>query len=432
MLIWVLCLTSTTLALLAARDAIVNPPVRLESGVVDDGSPSAGTTGRAKTNLAILLVGTDQQTGVLTDTILVAFINRKTQRIALLSLARDLRIEMPDGKHQKINEVASRVGGKDMKKGLDALEQTVNHTFGISLDGYARLDIKAFQQLVDSLGGIDVSVPPGPHGEGLQYDDSEQNLHINLKPGPQHLNGYDAMCFVRWRHDNRGNIDDGNAAGDLGRMQRQQQFLQAIASKVAAKMGANKIEAARTALSLAKSTYENLTTNLKLSDVQAIAEMARAIDTAGIDAHTAPIKDSGSLPGGAFVFIPDIEGTQTLIRGLQGELAQEKPIPKMARIEVLNACGASGLAQKCMQRLAKLELRVVRSGNYVNDQEQIEWGHDRTEIHCLPQFLLAAEEIKNKGLSMSQIVIQQDLPDSSDVDVSIILGRDFLGKDPTQ
>jgi polyisoprenyl-teichoic acid--peptidoglycan teichoic acid transferase len=432
MLIWVLCLTSTTLALLAARDAIVNPPVRLENGDFDDGSASAGVTGRSKTNLAILLVGTDQDTGVLTDTILIAFINRKTERIALLSLPRDLQIEMRDGTHQKINEVASRVGGKDMRKGLDALEQTVNHTFGIALDGYARLDIKAFQQIVDRLGGIDVDVPPGPHGEGLQYDDSEQNLHINLKPGPQHLNGYDAMCFVRWRHDNRGNISDGNAAGDLGRMQRQQQFLQAIAAKVASKMGANKLEAAKTAMALAKSTYDNLTTNLKLSDVQAIAQMARAVDTAGIDAGTAALKGQGTLPGGGFVFLPDVEGTQALIGQFQGELAQAKPIPKMARIEVLNACGASQLAQECRKRLAKLELRVVRSGNYVNEQEQIEWGHDRTEIHCLPQFLEAAEDIKRDALSMSGIVIQQDLPDSSDVDVSIILGRDFLGKDPTQ
>lgn len=425
--VWLACALCATLAVLIAHDALANPPSK-SSG---PGGALFGGLGASDDhvapNMAILLVGTDQD-NKLCDTVMVAFINRRTQRIGLLSLPRDLRVELPNGEHCKINAVLGFTmgSGKDIRPGLICLQETVERHLEIKLDGYVRVDVKAFQQIVDYLDGVEVDVPEGPNGDGLHYVDNEQHLNINLQPGRQHLMGYDAMCFVRWRKDARGRGD-----GDPGRMARQQQFLQAVASRVAAKMGAGKIEATKTALSLARIAHDNTTTNLSLEEIRAVAEMARAVDTAGIDAQSAPVKSAADDEKLGFIFIPDFEGTRAVVREILSEIGRAKPLAKMARIEVLNACGASQIAQKCRAKLTQLDLRVVRSGNLTNEQGDVEFGHDRTNVRCVPQFLQAAQDIKT-SLGLPEMVITQDLPETSDVDVQIILGRDFIGKGPNE
>lgn len=430
--VWVLCVTLTSLAFLAVRDALANPPqtsVNGETGLpgADGADPFGG-----KRNITVLLVGTDQDNR-LCDTIIVAFINRQSQRIGLLSIPRDTQVQLTNGEHCKINSVLGfSMGPKDdISKGLIALEASVNKLLGIRLDGYARIDVKAFQQVVDYLGGVEVNVPPGPHGNGLHYEDSEQKLSIHLRPGVQTLKGYDAMCFVRWRKDNcglEGHASDGTGSGgDQSRMKRQQQFLQAVAAKAAARLKGNKIEATKTAFALAGIACKNMTTNLNLNQIQSVAQMARAVDVAGIDAQSVPIAGSRLDDKIGFVFLVDEAAAHETMRGIVDELARTKPISQMARIEVQNACGASGIAEKCRKQLAQIEFRVVRSGNLTDDSGAAVFGHESTSIRCVPQFTQAAEEIR-KSLGLPDVTVLPDLPEAADVDVVIILGRDFAGK----
>ena len=85
------------------------------------------------------------------------------------------------------------------------------------MDSVIVLDFDAFQKLVDLIGGVDIYVE-----KNLKYTDRAGGLFINIKKGNQHLDGYNAMCFVRYRHG-----DD-----DFHRQARQQRFLMALKSQV--------------------------------------------------------------------------------------------------------------------------------------------------------------------------------------------------------
>jgi polyisoprenyl-teichoic acid--peptidoglycan teichoic acid transferase len=263
-------------------------------------------------------VGTDQE-NTLCDTILLALVDRRTKRIGLLSFPRDLWVSAPKVGAMKINAVVgAKVNSKgSLKQGLELLCETLRSEFGIVVDGYARIDVKAFQQVVDAVGGVDVTVPKGPHGKGLHYRDASQKLSIDLDPGPQHLSGAKAMGFVRWRQDN---CSGHHGDGDIGRTKRQQEFLKAVTAKVAAKMNASKLSAARTALDMAGIAHRNTTTNLTLSQVQAVASLAREVDRSGIVAKTVPTGASKMIHG-QFAFPPDSSGTRKAVKDILAELA---------------------------------------------------------------------------------------------------------------
>lgn len=145
------------------------------------------------------------------DSILLAHVDFEKQTIKCLTIPRDTAVHIPDhrGLH-KIN-AAHEFGDNELTI------RTIKERFGLDTDHYVTLDFESFQKVVNALGGVDVEVK-----KALNYDDNWGNLHIHLKPGPQHLNGYQAMGYVRMRHSD----------SDLARSERQHEFLEAIRSKV--------------------------------------------------------------------------------------------------------------------------------------------------------------------------------------------------------
>lgn len=159
-----------------------------------------------------LIVGADKRPGETryrTDTIILAFYNWDTDQLQLLSIPRDTYVQFPGRPTKtKINE-AYFYGG------LPLLESVIEYTFGIEVDHTVQLDFSGFLQMIDALGGVDVDVP---------YRMYKPTEDINIKKGPQTLNGYDALAFVRFRDLPMGDID---------RIQDQQMFIHALAAKIA-------------------------------------------------------------------------------------------------------------------------------------------------------------------------------------------------------
>ncbi len=151
------------------------------------------------------------------DMILVAKLDFANRKITGVSIPRDTEVRVPGIKgYRKINAfhaIAKR--GEE-----DALQEKAVETLlkGVDIDQVLVIDYDAFQALVNSVGGIDVNVK-----EAMDYDDNAGELHIHLKPGKQRLNGYDAMGYVRFRHDRES---------DFGRQERQKLFLNAFKSAV--------------------------------------------------------------------------------------------------------------------------------------------------------------------------------------------------------
>ncbi len=144
------------------------------------------------------------------DMLMVAHVDFAKNSISLLSIPRDTRAHVPGHGTTKIN-AAHQFGGPALS------EKVVQDTFGISSDKYLALDFEGFEEAIDQLGGVDLVVD-----KKMDYDDNWGHLHIHLKPGFQHLNGQQAMGFVRFRHSD----------SDLVRTRRQQTLIAALKTKL--------------------------------------------------------------------------------------------------------------------------------------------------------------------------------------------------------
>ncbi len=145
--------------------------------------------------------------GQRTDSIILVHVPQGGGKSALISIPRDSYVPIPGHSSNKIN-AAFAFGGPKL------LEQTVEQVTGIHVDGYVEIGFGGFAGVVDSLGGVDVCVP---------FDMDDKDAAINLKKGCQTLDGPTALGYVRARKS--------DPRGDIGRAERQRQFLGAIMKK---------------------------------------------------------------------------------------------------------------------------------------------------------------------------------------------------------
>lgn len=145
------------------------------------------------------------------DTMMLVFLNPLKMRVSVLNIPRDTEAFIGKYGIQKINS-ANAMGGPEMAKA------TVTGLLNVPIDHYVVMNIQGLVQLVNELGGVTVEVP-----KKMSYMDWTAKLKIDLEPGVHTLTGNQSMGFVRYRHDD---------LGDIGRVQRQQIFLQAAMHKM--------------------------------------------------------------------------------------------------------------------------------------------------------------------------------------------------------
>lgn len=173
----------------------------------------------AQDNVSILILGVDDSEkrdqgadNSRTDALLLATLNNKTKTVKLVSIPRDSYVYIPHiGYNDKINHAHARGGT------LASIE-TVEELFDIPIDYYLRVNFNAFIDIVDALGGIEAEVPYAM----LEKDEFDRNT-VNLQPGLQTLGGREALALARTRKQDN----------DIERGKRQQEIIQAIASKAA-------------------------------------------------------------------------------------------------------------------------------------------------------------------------------------------------------
>ena len=160
-------------------------------------------------NQDILLVGTDVGGGN-TDVIAALRIDGSTTRIT--QVPRDSYIEAQGYGPHKINALYS-LGG------LDLLKQELSRKLGRPISHHVMVNLSAIRRMADAIGGIEVNVP-----KRMYYVDNSQGLYIDLDPGLQVLKGEKLEGFLRFRHDE---------SGDLGRMERQRLVINQVFRKLA-------------------------------------------------------------------------------------------------------------------------------------------------------------------------------------------------------
>ncbi|EFQ23886.1 cell envelope-related transcriptional attenuator [Aminomonas paucivorans DSM 12260] len=332
----------------------------------------------------ILLLGEDNVEGShRTDSIALAAVDLDAKSARVLSLPRDTRVEIPGHGWQKLNH--SYAFG-----GVDLLRSTVSKNLGVPIHYYILLDYGTFPRMVDIIGGVDLHVP-----KRLRYVDRAGHLNIDIPAGEQHLDGERALHFVRFRHD---------ALGDIGRVQRQQQFIKAALAKLKQPEYLTRIP------DLAKEIVAFIRTDLTASQSVQLGGFVKELDRERILFAVLPGKPD-YLKGISY-WIPDSEGARTffalpmeaLLSADQGTarstpsmnpgistagdgaanpassggtkeaappdteqmtpeevLALIRAIPEP--VSVLNGVGKAGLSQTAAEHLQRMGVDVVYTGN---------------------------------------------------------------------
>jgi polyisoprenyl-teichoic acid--peptidoglycan teichoic acid transferase len=273
----------------------------------------------------------------LSDTIQVVSIDPHAKRVAMLSIPRDLYVQVPDGfQKAKINEVHAIGEDQAAKGGGPALlKESVSDIVGVPIHYFIRVDFDGFKQVVDSLGGIDINVterlydPYFPRGQGYQV--------LDIRPGEVHMDGDLALKYARSRE----------TTSDFDRSRRQQEVM--VAARDKATSVAYLTNPAKLS-QLIDILGDHVKTDLKLSEAERLAEIVRDIPSANVTSKVLDGSQTGLLydsigPGGAYILLPR-SGDYSDIREFAAQLfSSSKTKEEAAQIEVQNASGRVGLAK---------------------------------------------------------------------------------------
>jgi len=410
-------------------------PFNIQAGADTESTPEPGTTPTAMLldstpepwngtdRVTILLMGLDYRDWLSgdgpprTDSMMLVSVDPITKEASMLSIPRDLWVEIPGySEHSRING-AYFLGERDRLPGggPGLAMATVENFLGVPVDYYAVIDFLAFEQAIDEIGGIDVLVRErikiSPIGE----------LSYWLEPKGHHLNGAQALAYARARNTENGDFD---------RAQRQQQVALAIIDRV---LGFDMVPVLLTrAPALYAEISSGIITNMGLDQMVGLGLLVLEIDKKTIKQGVIAPPEMvllETLPDGAQVLKPVPEK----IRQLRDELftttgairpsnvaadTAEAVRLEAASVEVLNGSGQPGVANTAAEFLQGLGLTVVNIGNaermdYVKTVVIDYTGNPYTRKYLM----------ESMSLSEGQI-LSQPVPDSQ-IDMSIILGADF-------
>lgn len=199
------------------------------------------------------------------DTIMLVTLDMNTKTANVLHILRDTFVHA-NGRNYKINSFYAR-------KKSDGIRQIIYNTMGIYPNYYVTLNFKAFRNIVDIIGGVEIDVP-----FDMRYSDPTQGLNINLKKGKQLLDGDKAEQFVRYR---KGSGGDGS---DESRQKRQEQFLTVFMQKC---IDTCKDDPAK-ALDIVTQMIEHMKTNLSIAELTTFAHYGMEIGVDNLHFHTLP------------------------------------------------------------------------------------------------------------------------------------------------
>ncbi len=235
----------------------------------------------------LLFLATDES-GLLTDTVMLCSLDSERERINILSIPRDTRVRR-DGSFYKFNSLYAL--GEEGKRHEEPIRY-VKELTALPIHYYAVLQPDGVRKIVDTLGGVWIDVP-----QRMYYRDPEQNLTIDLSPGYQLLDGEKAEQFTRFRA--------GYADADLGRIDAQQMFLSELIRQKAKPRYLGKAAEIFTDLS----SYVD--TNLKVSDLPLFVKFLTDFGGGEICTYRMPLSEE--YVNGISYVICDVGKTRELI-----------------------------------------------------------------------------------------------------------------------
>lgn len=392
-------------------DVRPNPPIA---------SPLLGTN--------LLVIGVDErpdnpEEGVRSDTLILARLDAVGQRAALLSIPRDSQVELLDVGTTKINTAYGQgyaraeelfgAGAQPQQGGMALTAQTVEGLLGLPqrglrVDYTAQVNFAGFVGLIDALGGVTVEVP-------FQIIDAEYPTPdfgittVVFEPGVQQMDGERALIYARTRHND----------SDFGRAQRQQQVINAIATKfrglgwfgrivaLPALLGSVRGEAGRPPAVLTTMPIDRIDVLLGLIG------LAGSIDPGAIGRYAISPESVGLTEDGSNL-IWDPAGIELLVDRL---ISPPSLADEAALVQVFNGTEVAGLAGKISLELEAARFRLVPPANAPTSD------YPRTIIYNQRDKPITAQALAQR---LKAELLTGPPPDgvNSEADIVVVLGAD--------
>ena len=258
----------------------------------------------------------------------------------MLSIPRDLRVEIPGHGTNKIN-AAYAFGGPSL------MVETIKTNLNVSVNHYVEIDFVGFQAIIDEVGGIEVSFP---------YPARDAKSGLDVPAGDQILNGEQALAFARSRRyeEQQNGSWVSVEANDIGRTQRQQTVMKALVSRL--KSPSSIAEAGDVASAMSR----NMTIDASLADASPASLLwdFRGVITGSIEGATLPTY-SENIGGSSFQIAQQPEADAMLANFRSGKAFDDQPL----QVRVLNGNGSAGAAGEMSDRLESLGFQVADIGN---------------------------------------------------------------------
>lgn len=350
--------------------------------------------------LSALILGSSQN---LTDTIMIAKYNPKSQQAYLISIPRDTFVGDSKAHASASDKINSIYQGKYPEKTLAA----VNKLTGLNIEHYIVVDTDALKALVDVIGGVYFDVPID-----MKYTDKKQGLYINLKKGYQLLDGDKAEQVVRFRHNQNGTTYSSEYGdNDIGRMKTQRNFLKAVMKQTLKPENILKIG------EFMDISKKYVKTNMSFDLLKKYIPSAVEFDTDNLE--------TGSLPGipekcnGVWLYIQNITKSNKYINELNQKLLGDtnnlEENKSDIKIEVLNGTGKSSTLNKITQKLKDNGYTVSKVGN----------TNTAAKTSIINKSNISDATLSNLKEIIGVGTISNSATESS-VNITIILGNDLI------
>lgn len=365
----------------------------------------------------------------LTDTMIIASVKPSTGEVAMVSIPRDLGVRIPGHGWYKINH-ASAFGEADRQNWGGAFAtEVVEDTFNIDIHYYVRVDFKAFEEIIDEMGGITVNVDRSFTDTEFPAANHEYQV-VSFSEGSQTMDGETALQYARSRHGNNGE------GSDFARAKRQQKTLLAMKEKALSfETLANPVRINN----IIDTLDSHITTNMEFSDIIALLRIGREANTDDItllvlDNAVDGFLNAGTSPTGAFILSPKTGTFEMINKTIEnifeyepGKQKNDTPVQEVApafssaTLEVQNGTWIAGMAARTQSRLREINLEATTLGN----------------TDTRPQPASAIVKLSSEPLTDIMIGLQAELgipikesipagvTAADGTDVLIILGEDF-------
>ena len=348
-----------------------------------------------------VVAGVDEE-GLRTDLILLCQYNDITKKINVLQIPRDTKVDTKRS-DKKIN---SAYGTKERET---ALFRDIKNITGIEPDKYVIISFKAFRELVDAIGGVEVEVP-----FRMYYHDPVQSLTIDLLPGKQLLDGSHAEMFMRFRQNDDGS---GYKNGDIDRIAAQKKFYGLVADKL---LNVKNVFKTHKMMQIFK---ENVKMNFNGEEILSYLGKIPSLNKENINIVSLP--GEGKYIGKVSYFVADEKKTKELMNeyfSADKDLVNYKLVNptknSFIKVEVVNASSIDkdmvNVAEVVSKNLENHGFNVVSSYNSDRIKDKSELVDHNAKY--------ASDEIKK---IYSSLPVKNDENDKAEVDVTLYIGNDF-------